>query len=251
MFPELEIEVDKDSPIPTYYQLKEQLALLIRNGTFPVGGQLPPESLISEQLGISRGTVRQAINGLVVEGRLKRARGRGTFVTEPSVALHLVQHFASLAEDMQARNIPFSIQVLAKKVMPAKGRLVSKLGVQSGEDVYYLERLGAMNDEPFVLAFSYLPARLCSALLEIDLTDKSLYGVLEGNYNLQLGCASRTLEASRADKYEAKLLHVPQGSPIHFMQSLAYLEDGRPIEYSRLRFRGDRSRISFEVKRKT
>lgn len=247
----LPFEIDKDSPVPAYYQLKEQLALLIRNDTFPVGSQLPPETMIGEQFCISRGTVRQAINALVSEGHLERARGRGTFVTEPSMALHLVQHFASFAEDMQALNIPFSSRVLAKRVIPAEGRLVAKLGVRAGDEIYYLERLGAMKDEPFVLAFSYLPAALCPALLTIDHTDKSLYGVLEGACGLRLGRASRTLEATGADEYESKLLHVPQGSPIHFMQSLAYLEDGRPIDYSRLRFRGDRSRISFEVKRNT
>jgi len=227
------------------------LALLVRNDTFPVGSQLPPETVISEQLGVSRGTVRQAINALVAEGRLKRTRGRGTFVTEPSTALHLVQYFASFTEDMQARNIPFSSRVLAKKLIPAEGRLATKLGVKPGEDVYYLERLGGMNDEPFVLAFSYLPAALCPALLDRDLADKSLYSVLEDDYDLQLGRDSRTLEAAQADEYEAELLDIPQGSPSHFMQSLAYLKDGRPIEYSRLRFRGDRSQVSFEVKRKS
>ena len=248
---QLALEIDKDSPIPAYYQLKEQLALLIRNDTFPVGSRLPPETVLSEQLSISRGTVRQAINALVSEGRLKRMRGRGTFVTEPTTVLHLVQHFASLAEDMQARNIPFSSRVMGKKVIPAEGRLEDKLGLQRGDDVYYLERLGSMNDKPFVLAFSYIPAALCTGLLDKDLSDTSLYQVLEDDYGLRLGRAARTLEAARADEYEARLLDIARGAPIHFMHSFAYLEAGRPIEYSRLRFRGDRSRVSFEVKRRT
>ncbi|MFQ5578808.1 MAG: GntR family transcriptional regulator, partial [Anaerolineae bacterium] len=85
--------------------------------------------------------------------------------------------------------------------------------------------------------------------LNKNLTDRPLYEVLEGEYGLHLARATRTLEASLADKYEAKLLKISQGSPIHFMHSLAYLDNGRPIEYSRLRFRGDRNRITFEVKR--
>jgi GntR family transcriptional regulator len=241
--------IDKNSPTPIYYQLKEQLALLIRNGTFPIGSQLPTELLISEQLGISRGTVRQAINALVAEGRLNRVQGRGTFVSEPATALHLAQRFTSFAEDMREKNIPFSSQVLSGKVIPAEGRLLTKLRLNYGDNAIYLERLGGVNLEPFVLAFTYLPAALCPGLLDKDLTDRPLYEILEGDYGLRLARATRTVEASLADEYEAKLLQVPQGSPIHFMHSLAYLDDGRPIEYGRLRFRGDRSRITFEVKR--
>lgn len=246
----MRFDIDKNSPIPVYYQLKEQLALLIRNDTFPVGSQLPPETAISEHLSISRGTVRQAINALVNEGRLYRVRGRGTFVSDPTITLNLIQQrFTSLAEDMRERNIPFSSHVLTKKIILAEGRLVDKLQLSHGEKVIYLERLGGMNDEPFVLAFSYLPEALCPGLLDKDLTDKSLYSVLEGDYGLKLARASRTLEAAQADEYESHLLQIPVSSAIHFMQSLAYLDDGRPIEYSRLRFRGDRSRITFDVKR--
>lgn len=246
---EIPLSIDKNSPTPIYYQLKEQLALLIRNGTFPIDGQLPTELAISEQLGISRGTVRQAINALVNEGRLYRVQGRGTFVSEPATVLHLAQRFASFAEDMREMNIPFTSKVLTAKIIPAEGRLVDKLGLNYGDSVIYLERLGSVNAEPFVLAFSYLPEALCPGLPDKDLTDRPLYEILEGEYGLRLARANRTLEASLADDYEAKLLQVVKGSPIHFMHSLAYLADGRPIEYSRLRFRGDRSRITFEVKR--
>ena len=108
-----------------------------------------------------------------------------------------------------------------------------------------------MEGEPFVLAFTYLSEALCPGLLAKDLINRPLYDVLEQDYGLRLARATRTLEASSADEHEAKLLGIPLGAPIHFLHSLAYLEDGRPIEYSRLRFRGDRSRISFEVKRET
>ncbi|MDH3675713.1 MAG: GntR family transcriptional regulator [Anaerolineae bacterium] len=243
------LTVDKNSPTPIYYQLKEQLALLIRNGTFPVDSQLPTELSISQALEISRGTVRQAINALVAEGRLYRVQGSGTFVSEPPAALHLAQRFSSFAEDMRDMNIPFSSKVLVGRVIRAEGRLLSKLGLTYSDRVIYLERLGWANSEPFVLAFSYLPESICPDLLDEDLTDRPLYEILEASYGLRLATATRTLEASLADEYEAKLLQIPEGSPIHFMHSLAFLDDGRPIEYARLRFRGERSRITFEVKR--
>lgn len=246
----LPLLVDKKSPIPIYYQLKEQLALLIRDGTFPVGSRLPSELQISSELGISRGTVRQAINALVSEGRLERMQGRGTYVTHPpSAVLHLSELPFSFAEEMRQRHVPFTSQILSRETMPAEGRLLTKLKIEKGERVSYLESLGSVEGEPFVLAFAYLPETLCPGLLEMDLEARPLYEILEAEFGHRLARATRTIEASVADEYEAGLLQIPMGSPIHFIHSLTYLQDGRTIEYARLRYRGDRSRITLEVVR--
>lgn len=241
--------VDRQSPTPLYYQLKEQLALLIRNGTYPPGSRLPSEAELVRQLEVSRGTVRQAIDLLVNEGRLEREQGRGTFVRKSPPSLRMAQRFTSFAEDMREMNVLFTTRVLEKKIVRAQGRLLGKLNVTLNERLIYLERLGEVEGEPFVLGFTYLPYALCPGLLEQDLTDSSLYELLEQEYGLRLARAERTLEAASADEHEAELLHIRRGAPIHFMHNLAYLDDGRPIEYSRLRFRGDRSRITFEVLR--
>jgi GntR family transcriptional regulator len=246
----LPLHVDKKSPIPIYYQLKEQLALLIRDGTFPIGGRLPGEQEISAELGISRGTVRQAITSLVSEGRLERMKGKGTFVTQPpSSILHFAEHLGGLAEEIRLDQTPFAVQILTRQIIPAEGRLLTKLNLQRGDKVLYLESLGSAAGEPFVLAFAYLPESLCPGLLEMDLEDRPLYDVLESQFGHRLARATRTIEASVADEYEAGLLRVAVGSPIQFVHSLAYLEDGRPIEYARLRYRGDRSRITLEATR--
>ena len=246
---DLPFVIDRNSPTPLYYQLKEELALLIRNGTYPAGSKLPPELTISQELGLSRGTVRQAIGSLVNEGRLLRVQGHGTYVSKSPPVLRLAQHFTSFAEDMREISILFTTQLLSKELIPARGRLLTKLNLSHGDNVVYLKRLGEVEQEPFVLAFTYLSESLCPGLLAKDLINRPLYDVLEQDYGLRLAKATRTLEASIADEHEAKLLGIPLGAPIHFLHSLAFLEDGRPIEYSRLRFRGDRSRISFEVTR--
>jgi GntR family transcriptional regulator len=246
----LPITIDRDNPTPIYYQLKEQLALLIRNGSLEVNAQLPSEPELGDMLGISRGTVRQAIDALVGEGRLKRVHGVGTFVTEPPhTSLFITQRFTSFAEDLREMNVPFSTEVIAQRRIQAEGRLVTKLQIAHSDSVLYLERLGCAEEEPFVISFTYLPEALCPGLFDRNLADRPLYDVLEKDYGLRLARAERTLEASVADDFEARLLKIPVGAPIHFMHSLAYLDDGRPVEYSRLRFRGDKSRINFEVRR--
>jgi GntR family transcriptional regulator len=247
---DLPIHIDRGNPTPIYYQIKEQLALLIRDGRLEVNAQLPSEPELSEGLGISRGTVRQAIDALVGEGRLRRVHGVGTFVTEPPhTSLFITQRFTSFAEDMREMNVPFSTRVIAQRRVQAEGRLVTKLRVAPGENVLHLERLGYAEQQPFVISFTYIPEVLCPDLFEKNLNDHLLYDVLERDYGLRLARAERTLEASVADDYEATLLEIPVGSPIHFMHSLAYLDDGRPVEYSRLRFRGDKSHVHFEVRR--
>jgi GntR family transcriptional regulator len=244
----MKLSIDKSIPIPVYYQLKEQLSLQIRDEIYPVGSQLPTEKAISENLDISRGTVRQAFNGLVSEGKLHRIPGKGTFVSDTATSINLVaRRLTSLAEEMREKNIPFTSQILSKKIIPAEGRLLNKLNLNESDKIIYLERLGKTNNEPFVLAYTYIPEKLVSGIFEIDLMNTSFYKILKEEYGLNMGGASRTLEAALAGEHESKLLEIPEGSPIHFMQSLAYLENGNPIEYSRLRFRGDRSRISFNI----
>ncbi len=241
--------VDKRSPLPLYYQLKEWLRGQIEDNTLTEGAQVPPEMQLSEQFGLSRGTVRQAINELVAEGLLYRVQGHGTFVSSPKVEYGMTQVFHSLAEDMRERSQPFTSTLLSSQTMQASGRVAARLKLGPTEQVILLERLGCVADEPSVIATTYLPASLCSPVLDEDLTDKSLYEVLEQRCGVHLYKATRTLELAQANEYEAEMLHVPIGSPIHLMQTIAYLDNGRPIEYSKLRFRGDRSKFVFEMRR--
>jgi GntR family transcriptional regulator len=243
----LAINLDKSNPTPVYYQLKEQLALLMRNESLPIGVQLPPEIALSEELGISRGTVRQAINILVAEGRLERARGKGTFVTRPTNKSQLHQSVSSLELDIQDGDKELHTEVLSRRLIPAKGRLTEKLNIATDDEVLYIERIAYKEGEPFMLIFSYLPYQLCPKLLDIDLANKSIYKSLAEEHGLQISRSLRSLEAATADEYEATKLQIAEGAAIHFLHNLSYLEDGRPIEYARMRIRGDRSQITFEI----
>jgi GntR family transcriptional regulator len=202
-----------------------------------------------EQYALSRGTVRQALNELVHEGYLYRIHGRGTFVGAPRVEHHMAQVLTSFAEDMRDQSIPFSSRCLSRRVLAADDWLASRLHIGPQAAVICLERLGDVNDEPVVIAHTYLPLALCPTLLEDDLTDCSLYVLLESKYNITLCRARRTLEPALADEYEARMLQIRKGSAIHLMETSAYDVSDRLVEFSRLRFRGDRSRFVFEVGR--
>lgn len=243
------MSIDKNGPLPLYFQLKQWLIDQIKEGILLPGNQAPTEFALMEQYALSRGTVRQALNELVHEGYLYRIHGRGTFVSAPRVEHHMAQVLTSFAEDMRDQAIPFSSRCLSRKVLAADDWLASRLLIGPQASVICLERLGHVKDEPVVIAHTYLPLASCPTLLEDDLTDCSLYVLLENKYNITLCRARRTLEPALADEYESRMLQIRKGAAIHLMETSAYDVNDRLVEFSRLRFRGDRSRFVFEVGR--
>jgi GntR family transcriptional regulator len=239
--------IDRQSKLPLYYQLKQWLMHEIDGGELEPGSQIPSESSLCSGLSVSRTVVRQALSELVSEGYLYRVHGVGTFVRDSPVEPAMAQTLASFAEDMQEQRIPFTSEVLSAETMPAAPDLASRLEIAPGAEVVRLERLGSVKGSPFVLTDTYLPYGRCPGILDRDLTNLSLYQVLERAYDLVVVRARRTLEPALINSYEAEKLQIPPDAPIHLMRSTAYLASAEPIEFSKLRFRGDRSRFVFTV----
>jgi len=241
--------IDRESKVPLYHQLKEWIVERIESGELDPGSLIPSEMTFCSSLGLSRATVREAINQLVAEGWLYRVRGMGTFVRDGKVEPGMAQKLTSFAEDMQEHHIPYASQLLSARIIPASLALAASLQIAPQAEVVHLERLGSAGGEPLVLADTYLPQDLCRGIVETDLTNCSLYEVLESTYGLTVAKARRTLEPAVATEYEAKILHIMPGAPIHLMRTVSYLASGRPVEHSKLRFRGDRSQFVFTLQR--
>lgn len=241
--------LDRSHPIPLFFQLKELLLGQVEDGVYSPGVQIPTESSLMAEHSLSRGTVRQAINELVHEGRIYRVHGRGTFVAAPPVEHRMAQSLTSLAEDMYEQAIPFKSVVLTARTDQVANHIASLLHLTPGDGVHFLERLGYAKAEPVVLAHTHIPACLCPRLLDHDLSGKALYAFLESEYGIKPARARRTLEPALADDYESELLHIKKGSPVHIMETVAYDSVGVPVEHSKLYFRGDRSRFVFDVVR--
>ena len=235
--------IDHSSPLPYYFQLKELLIKEIKKGRLKSGQQIPSEFKLCEQFRVSRTVVRQAISSLVQNGYLKREKGRGTFVTKPKITENLFQNLTGSYEDMLARGIKLVTKVLEQTKCEADSKILEGLKLKPGELVIKIKRLRFINNEPIALVTTYLPYEICPSLLEEDLTKQSLYGVLEDKYSLKIANGRRSLEAVSADKQVAALLGVKAGTPLMLLNSISYLEDGRPIEYFQALHRGDRSRF--------
>jgi GntR family transcriptional regulator len=239
--------LNKHVPIPYYYQLKEILLEYITKHHSDRERPIPTEVELSAHFGISRPTVRQAINELVVEGYLLRQKGKGTFITKPKISQSFLQVLDSFNSEMMKKGLQPSTMVLGMEVIKSDDNVAETLNIPIGSDVIQLRRLRYANGEPIVYVVTYLPYSRCYPILEKNLQVESLYELLRQVCGLTLLKAVRNLEAVLAGEYEAKLLDVEKGAPIQYIKSVTYLTDETPIEYSLARYRGDRSQFTFEL----
>jgi GntR family transcriptional regulator len=241
--------IQKDSPLPLYFQLKELLRQEIESGRWQPGQQIPSETELCEAFGISRTVVRQALRELKYQGLLYREQGKGTFVAQPKISESLMQDLSGFYEDIVGKGLTPVTKVLRQEVQPAAKKIADYLQIEPGDKVITIERLRSVGSEPIVLVTTFLPYDICPDLIDEDLSAQSLYALLEKKHGLELSHGRRTIEAVAANQYEAQLLGVEEGAPLALLDSVSYLRDGRPIEYFHAVHRGDRSRFVVEVVR--
>ncbi len=240
-------KVDKNIPIPLYYQLKEVVLEQIRNQTLKVGDALPTEIELCEVLNISRPTVRQAFTELVAEGYLNRKKGKGTYVAAPKVHGDFFNKLKSFNEEMVDKNLVPSTKVLELKMVAKMGWINSELKMSMDEELVKLSRVRYGQDSPLVVVDTYLPYDQFSGLLQENFEVNSLYTLLEDKYHAKVHKVSRTISAVTASHKDAILLDIPQGSAICFVKTVAMDEHNHPIEYSEARYAGERNEFTIEL----
>jgi GntR family transcriptional regulator len=240
--------IDRDSPLPLYAQLKQLLDERL-DDHWTAGMRLPGEIALCEEYAVSRTVVRQALDELESEGRVIRRKGLGTFAAARKVDEALFQSFTGLHEDVLARGGTLRSTVLQQKLVPAPGEVAAALDLAKGEPVICLERLRYANGEPWVLVRTYVPHAVAPGLLDDDLTEQSLYALLEDKYGVQLNHGIRLLEAVPASAVVAEALQLRPRDPVLLLHSTAWDMLGRPVEYFIAYHRGDRSRFQVWLRR--
>lgn len=239
--------LNKNVPIPLYFQLKEILLEEIKKSE--AGVIIPPEMELCGRFDISRPTVRQAITELVNEGYLTRQKGKGTFISTPKIKQDFLIVLESFDDEMHQKGLKPSTKVLEFELAKSDERVSEVLGTPPESDVVKLRRLRFTNDEPIVLVLSYLPYGKLQSILTRDMTKVSLYKTIEQDYGYSIERTVRTLESRLAGEYEAKVLGVKKGSAIQYIETVAYLTGGEPIEFSMASYRGDRNKFTFELRK--
>jgi GntR family transcriptional regulator len=241
--------IDKQSPIPLYYQIMNQLREKIVGGEYAVNSVLPPERELVETYQVSRMTIRQALSELVNEGILVRRKGIGTFVAPPKLEQAL-SSLTSFTEDMAQRGMKAGSRVISFKEIVPDPVIRKTLELSTEEKAFECVRLRMADEEPMALETTTLIASLCPGLQREDLENQSLYKVLTERWGIQLEYAMQSLEPILAPLYEAKLLHVAPGSPLLLMHRTTYDQHGRAFEHVKSQYRGDRYKFVIELNRK-
>jgi len=232
--------INRHERVPLYCQLRSVILERIENGELKPNSPIPSETELVKQYGLSRTTVRQAINELVREGYIYRRKGKGTFVSRPKMQ-HGLRKLTSFSEDMLSRGLRPTSKVLEfGRVVPCS-RVVSMLEMETGEEVYRIVRLRLADGEPVGLQESYVRVGPDQVITQEDIGgEASLYGLLESRFNLQLNEANESVEASLADPGEARLLGVRKGAPLLLRERVTYALEGEPVEFVRTLYRADR-----------
>lgn len=234
--------LDKTSGTPLYAQLADVLRKQIQDDPLPPNTQLPSERELCEQHGISRITVRKAMDELLHEGVVYTCVGKGTYVAEPKLSEEL-QSLSSFTEDMQRRGMAVSSQVLEAALVPCDDFLAARLHVPRGAEVIHLHRLRLADGLPIAIQRTYLPHHLCPDLLQYDFSLRSLLDVLRTEYGLKLARADTSIEAAIARTEEIHLLQLSSPAAVLTSEQTTYLDSGVVIEWTRSVFRGDRYRL--------
>lgn len=237
----LKIPVDRTSPVPLYFQVAQRLETAIEDGTLPPGSRIDNEVDLAERLGLSRPTVRRAIQHLVEQGLLVRKRGVGTQVVHARVRRSI--ELTSLYDDLAAAGQRPRTDVLALGLEPAPAAVAVALGIAESAPVLSLERLRYAQDSPLALMHNYLPPDLVDLGRE-ELREQGLYQLLR-EAGVRLRIASQTIGARAATAAEARLLDERRGAPLLTMGRTTYDDAGRIVEYARHLYRA--SVYSFEL----
>jgi DNA-binding GntR family transcriptional regulator len=237
----LNFSIDRSSPVPLYFQLSQQLEEAIEQGKLPPGTLLGNEIDLAGRLGLSRPTVRQAIQALVDKGLLVRRRGVGTQVVHSQVRRPL--ELSSLYDDLEAAGQRPATRVLEIAVIPAAAEVAAALGIAEGTDVRLIERLRLTHGEPIAHMRNYLPLKPLDPTPE-DLESTGLYRLMR-NTGTTLHSARQSIGARTATSGEAMLLAEPDGAPLLTMQRTAFDDTGRAVEYGTHLYRA--SRYTFEL----
>jgi len=212
--------IDPDSPVPKYFQLREILLDLIDSDELSIGAAIPSERELCQRFGLSRMTVRQAVDHLVSEGRLHRVPGKGTFVARPKIELSL--QLTSFTDDMRARGLVPGSRDLDRRTMRASAHLAKELGIQPGEEVHFIERLRTADGEPLSIERAHIPVKLAPDLADHDLSGRSLYELLEQRYGLVMDAGELTIDGGIADPSDADLLKLPPGGAVLLLQRRSF-----------------------------
>jgi GntR family transcriptional regulator len=233
---------------PLYQQLATRLRRQINDGVFQPGDRLPSEEGLCAQFGVSRITVRAALDQLVDDGLLWRKRGKGTFVSSRPVQHELI-HLTDFVEDMAKAGLSPSSKVTFWGEEPSSDEVAAALDLVPGTTIVRLDRLRIADRAPIAFDVTYLPLRYGRLLDRERLETETIYHQLETQYGIPVVSGSFVMTAARASAELAASLTIDRGAPLLVIHRTSYGEARDPVYYQVRSYRADRVQYRIELSR--
>lgn len=237
--------IDRDSPIPAYYQIEMDLKERISRKEWALNEQIPSEAKLSEEYGVSRITLRQALAELEKDGIIRKMQGKGAFINDnPVPFVHNLNYAVASAARIGKKPYNISAKMLKLRLFPDPyPEVCENLEITNDTPVVYFERLFILDEKPIAIGRSWLPSSLVPNLHIEGLIDNQLSTTLKKRYQLSVERVEDYLEVVRPTHSECKLLETAYDCPLLLVKGISYLPGNIPLEYSNTLWAGDRVRF--------
>jgi DNA-binding GntR family transcriptional regulator len=242
------VVVDRASPVPLYYQVAQAMQEAIEGGLLPPGMRLENEIQLADDLGLSRPTMRRAMEYLVEQGLIIRRRGVGTTIVQPRV--RRPRQLTSLYDELEAAGLGPTTEVLALGIAPVPAEAAEALGVAAATPVHTVVRIRSSQGRPVARLLNYLPTTVpgigVAGFTRDALESTGLYRLMRAA-GVHLHAADETIGARRATTDEARLLDEVRGAALLTLDRTTYDDAGRVVEYGSHLYAASRYRLSLGV----
>lgn len=233
-----------ESGKPRHEQISEWIRERIDGGVYVPNSRLMSENQICEQFGVSRITVRRALQTLESEGLIYRRQGLGAFVSDKRVPQGMVR-LTSFVEDMEQAGLAAKSLIVSYDQVPCPAAIATRIDAEAGKKVVMMERLRLGDGEPVAFDRTWLPAFYGQLLEGYDLTNDTIYRILEEEYGIEVLRGHYRLDAVNADRFLAEQLHVPENRALFLIERTSLTVHDKPVYFQRRYYRTDR--VSYEL----
>ena len=224
-----------------YEEIAEDIRNGILSGKYNPNQQLPLEKEMCEHYGVSRITIKKAVDELVIQGLVIKRRGSGTFVKalggDDVQELSMAKQFEGFSETNKDKKV--SSKILKFEVIHPTEEIATKLKITCDDFVYYIIRTRYADDEPYVIDYTYMPIGLIPGIKN-DVLLNSIYNYIEKKLKLKIKSAHRTIRAILPNELEQEWLQIERNFPILEVEQVGFLDNGQPFEYSKAHHRSDK-----------
>jgi len=228
------VEMERNSFIPVYKQVVNFIKRQIQANIWKQGEKIFSEEILAKQIGVSRGTVKKAINELIEEGILIQKQGKGTFVVDPNINFPLAQGLISFSEVLKKQNIHFSTEILSLKVKNAPKDLAQLLNIKINDNYLFLQRIRRVNNDVIMFIENNINISLVPNIENADFKNESLFNIIETYTKKKVSHSETRFAAIEADENKAKCFNINVGSPLLYQEQIVHLEDSSIIELGKV-----------------